>query len=246
MSEGVWKTVGGRRILIKDGQSLTDAMKESGKFGKGGSEPKDKSNKIDDLKKKLGEAKGLIAKSKIKEEISAIEEGFDNVEDYRKSKQEKKDQAIKENEEKQKEKQSAKQKEIEDRRNQLKKDIEESPKEKVDQYEIIKESNPMLDDYHVGIRSPKDIKTFAETLNDDDSFAWGDFSKKDAQSALKKGEITVYSSKPIENGAFVSSSKIQAVEYAGGKGSKVFSKVVPLEDVAWINGDEGQFAKIKK
>lgn len=31
-SEGVWRTVGGRRIFIKDGQSLSDAMKASGKF----------------------------------------------------------------------------------------------------------------------------------------------------------------------------------------------------------------------
>ena len=29
---GVWRTVGGRRIFIKDGQSLSDAMKKSGKF----------------------------------------------------------------------------------------------------------------------------------------------------------------------------------------------------------------------
>lgn len=29
---GVWRTVGGRRIFIKDGQSLEDAMQESGKF----------------------------------------------------------------------------------------------------------------------------------------------------------------------------------------------------------------------
>lgn len=30
---GVWRTVGGRRIFIKDGQDLASAMKESGKFG---------------------------------------------------------------------------------------------------------------------------------------------------------------------------------------------------------------------
>lgn len=30
---GVWRTIGGRRVFIKDGQSLTDAMRESGKFG---------------------------------------------------------------------------------------------------------------------------------------------------------------------------------------------------------------------
>ena len=31
---GVWRTVGGRRIFIKDGQDLASAMKESGKFNK--------------------------------------------------------------------------------------------------------------------------------------------------------------------------------------------------------------------
>ena len=30
--KGVWRTVRGRRVFIKEGQSLTDAMKESGKF----------------------------------------------------------------------------------------------------------------------------------------------------------------------------------------------------------------------
>ena len=30
---GVWRTISGRRIFIKDGQSLTDAMRDSGKFG---------------------------------------------------------------------------------------------------------------------------------------------------------------------------------------------------------------------
>ena len=31
---GVWRTVGGRRIFIKEGEDLTTAMKNSGKFGK--------------------------------------------------------------------------------------------------------------------------------------------------------------------------------------------------------------------
>ena len=35
---GVWRTIQGRRVFIKDGQSVTDAMKSSGKFkGKKGS-----------------------------------------------------------------------------------------------------------------------------------------------------------------------------------------------------------------
>lgn len=33
-SEGVWRTIGGRRVFIRTGQSLSDAMKESGKFKK--------------------------------------------------------------------------------------------------------------------------------------------------------------------------------------------------------------------
>ncbi len=32
--DGVWRTIGGRRVFIKTGQSLSDAMKESGKFKK--------------------------------------------------------------------------------------------------------------------------------------------------------------------------------------------------------------------
>ncbi len=30
----------------------------------------------------------------------------------------------------------------------------------------------------------------------------------------------------------------------GGGGGKIYSQEIPLEDVAWINGDEGQYAKI--
>ena len=62
----------------------------------------------------------------------------------------------------------------------------------------------------------------------------------------KDGTITVYSSYPINNGTFVSTSYIQAQEYAGGKNGKVYSKTIPLTDIAWINGDEGQYAKIEK
>ena len=31
---GVWRTIGGRRVFIKDGQDLSSAMKESGKFSR--------------------------------------------------------------------------------------------------------------------------------------------------------------------------------------------------------------------
>ena len=39
---GVWRTVGGRRIFIKEGQDLASAMKESGKFGNVQKNNKDK------------------------------------------------------------------------------------------------------------------------------------------------------------------------------------------------------------
>lgn len=110
------------------------------------------------------------------------------------------------------------------------------------QYEIIKKHNPMTDEYHVGIRSPKDIKTFEEVIDDEESFYWGDFEKEDAEKALKEGVITIYSSKPIKQGVFVSTSKNQARDYAGGK--EIYSKQIPLNKVAWINGDEGQYADI--
>ena len=116
------------------------------------------------------------------------------------------------------------------------------------QFDIIQSTNPMWDEYHVGIRSANDIRTWDEVLKLDDEregqFVWGDFSRADAEQALKNGKVTVYSSYPINNGVFVSTSYVQAEEYAGGRGGKVYSKTVPLDKVAWINGDEGQYADV--
>ena len=109
-----------------------------------------------------------------------------------------------------------------------------------EQFEIIQKNNPMTDDYHVGIRSADEIKDFADAMEDEESFFWGDFSKEDAVKALQKGRVTVYSSKPIRQGTFVSTSRNQAQDYAGN--GKVYSKNITLEEVAWINGDEGQVA----
>ncbi|MBO7195784.1 MAG: hypothetical protein J6V80_00435 [Clostridia bacterium] len=119
---------------------------------------------------------------------------------------------------------------------------------KQSQFDIIQKTNPMWDEYHTGIRSVEDIRTWDEVLKLDDEsegqFFWGDFSRADAKQALKDGKITVYSSYPIKDGVFVSTSYIQAEEYAGGRGKKVYSKTVPLTDIAWINGDEGQYAAV--
>ena len=180
----------------------------------------------------------------INAKINALKNGYDNLYDYYVGRA--KNDVIEEynrNPAKYEKIINQKQQQL-DNEQKLNVEIQESTPQKRQQYEIIKQTNPMLDDYHTGIRSPEDIKTFNEVINDEDSFAWGDFSKEDAQQALKQGKITVYSSYPIEQGVFVSTSKMQAQEYAGGNGSKVYSKEVPLEDVAWINGDEGQYAKL--
>ena len=64
------------------------------------------------------------------------------------------------------------------------------------------------------------------------------------EDALEKGRITIYSSKPIANGVFVTPSKMQAKDYSGGE--EVYSKEVPVTNVAWINTDEGQYAEVER
>jgi len=112
---------------------------------------------------------------------------------------------------------------------------------KVKQIDMINKSNPMTDDYHTGIRTVKDIKTFREAIDDPESFSYPDFNKQKAQQALDNGKITIYSSKELNNPSsqFVSPSKMNATDYAGG--NNVYSRKVNVDDVAWLNGDEGQF-----
>lgn len=111
------------------------------------------------------------------------------------------------------------------------------------QLEIILNSNPMLDDYHVGVRDIDDILTFEEAWKDPDS--WDpDFELEDAKKCMSSGSITVYSSYPIKQGVFVSPSKMEAAQYAGGHEYKLYSKKVKLTDVAWIDATQGQYAKV--
>ena len=116
---------------------------------------------------------------------------------------------------------------------------------KAAQLDILTRVNPMLDDYHTGIRSIEDIMTFEEAVSDGEGIDfYPDFTAEDAAEALENGEITVYSSNPIKDGAFVSPSRMQAEDYAGG--GQIYSERVPLESVAWINADEGQVARINR
>ena len=124
------------------------------------------------------------------------------------------------------------------------------------QLETILTFNPMLDDYHTGIRTVSDIHTFQE-LYDEEILNGSTYDEFDLvvydepkslyvpniEEILKKGTITVYSSYPIKQGVFVTPSKVEARSYSGGK--PIYSRRVRLTDVAWIDFNEGQYAKIK-
>lgn len=90
--------------------------------------------------------------------------------------------------------------------------------------------------------SVEEARSEAEKYGDDEWSAYPDITNDMLQNALETGEITIYSSKPIKNGVFVTPSYMQASDYAGG--GNVYEKTVPLTDVAWINTDEGQYAKV--
>ena len=126
--------------------------------------------------------------------------------------------------------------------------LPKATKEKREQFEIIQKNNPMQDEYHTGIRSVNDIKTLSETLNDSDYEGYTEFNpdltRQNIENAIKKGTITVYSSYPIENGAFISPSKMEAQSYSAD--GKVYSKEVNINDVAWIDPTQGQYAKVEK
>lgn len=118
---------------------------------------------------------------------------------------------------------------------------EKSRKQK--QLELLLATNPMTDDYHTGIRTVDDILDAEDVLGDGFEEIYPDFTEDMAQKAMSKGKIKIYSSKPIKAGAFVSPSKMCAEDYAGG--GKVYSKTVSVNDVAWIDSSEGEYAPIK-
>lgn len=100
--------------------------------------------------------------------------------------------------------------------------MDESPKlkktktvSKEAQYAAIEKANPMKDNVHTGIRSVNDIKTYSEAMqNESDIILAPDYTMNDALYAESKGTVTVYSSKPITTGTFVTPSKMEAQTYA--------------------------------
>ena len=98
---------------------------------------------------------------------------------------------------------------------------------KQEQFAIIQETNPAPNSYNTWIRSVNDIKTLAETLQDSDYEGYDEFNpdltRADIEKAIESGTITVYSSYPIKNGAFVTPSKMEAQSYSGN--GQVYLKI---------------------
>lgn len=115
------------------------------------------------------------------------------------------------------------------------------------QLEIILKHNPANDNYHTWIRNENDIKTFEEALNDADYVDYDEFipdwNRSMANEALESGFINVYSSYPIEQGIFVTPSKMEAQSYSGS--GKIYSKRVPIDSIAWIDPTQGQYAYVE-
>ena len=123
------------------------------------------------------------------------------------------------------------------------------PLTKAQKAERIIKSNPMVDDYHTGIRNAEDILDFNEarqfTLDDiGDVSSYPDVTQEILDNAAKTRKIRLYSSRPFSVGSFVSPSKMQAQDYAG-KG-KIYEGVFDIDDIAWLNADEGQIARLPK
>lgn len=128
--------------------------------------------------------------------------------------------------------------------------VNESLINKQKQLTIINLTNPMRDENHVGIRHLDDVKTLQEAfdvdLEDGEIDAWGDHPEELYLEAIESNQITVYSSKDIVAGDFVSVSFTEALQYAGGDPDRVNQKVVSISDVAWIYSNEGQYAPISE
>lgn len=112
------------------------------------------------------------------------------------------------------------------------------------QLKIILETNPAEDELHTWIRSLDDILTFDEIFKDGVAGnPTPDFTEQDIINVLRTGRVTIYSSKPIENGNFVSPSKMEAASYSGDE--TVYMADVDISDVAWIDETQGQLATDK-
>ena len=78
--------------------------------------------------------------------------------------------------------------------------------------------NPMTDDYHTGIRTVDDILSWRDVFEDTKNWVtYPDWDEEDIKRVLNERSVTIYSSYPIKNGVFVTPSRMNAEDYAGGR-----------------------------
>lgn len=109
------------------------------------------------------------------------------------------------------------------------------------QLEVLQNAD-VTDEWLEPITSAEQIKTYAEAVAADRAeFGTGvDFDLEAAEQALSSGEITVYSPRAITAGSFVTPSRVNAEDMAGG-GGRIYSMTVPLDAVAWTDAWSGQY-----
>lgn len=119
--------------------------------------------------------------------------------------------------------------------------------DKTSQLQKILETNPADDElcYHTWIREIEDILTFQEAVHADfgNDLSRGfipDCTAEDIRRALTTSKITVFSSKPIINGNFVTPSAMEAASYSGT--GMIYTATVDIRDIAWIDSGQGQVA----
>lgn len=78
---GVWRTIGGRKVFIKDGQDLASAMKESGKFKSSAKKTKEESQNKE-LSKEEKADKSVLIKQQREELREKLNEGGLSQEEY--------------------------------------------------------------------------------------------------------------------------------------------------------------------
>ena len=265
--DGVWRTIGGRRIFIANGQSLSDAMKSSGKFKKSKeskgvdtkTEPKktsdktetkglseeERAKKIEELEKKKQEVQGFLQRGEIQEEINMLKDNFTGTkEEYREYVEKEQERRMKEYE-----------------------------KEKEERLKLYKSQNNNEDDYKMAhrptetgitadnllkkgneVESPKDIYEHPEYYSIDQKFIKETMQQLNKVRNNEDAEITIYratTGNSINDGDWVTLSKNYAEHHnesqLDGKG-KVLEMKVKARDVQFA-GDAleewGYFPKKK-
>lgn len=214
-SDGVWRTVGGRRIFIRDGQSLSDAMKASGKFGK------KQKNRYEELKEKQG--KGEI-ESYSKEDYELRDLQFD--------KKIKEGLITKEDAEYEKAKQAWHKDEISrEEFDKIREELESRKSGKKSMDEVVKDLHSELENTD-GRKVFKLQEQRLDELAEKHGFDRDEMMKK--LMDLRQKDLDDYEAKRKESGEPSSFEKREAQMYSNGKDSKSLSE---LRD-EYIKSDE--------